>query len=69
MIQFNKKFVLSISCIVPTLILSACNNAGASSTTPYACDSSLVINTSSNTISSVESYAQQIKRTITIKTT
>jgi hypothetical protein len=57
--KFTPSIILSL-CLTPTLLLSACNNAGASSTTPLPCDSSLVINTSSNTISSVESYAQQI---------
>jgi hypothetical protein len=57
--KFTHQVILSF-CLAPTLMLSACSNAGASSTIPLPCDSSLVINTSSNTISSVESYAQQL---------
>ncbi len=60
--KYHKKITKSAIGIAIgiTIILSGCSYAGANVTTPLPCDSSLQINTSSDTILSVESYAKQI---------
>lgn len=62
MAKYNNRVirVVATMAIGFNLILSACSYAGANATTPLPCDSSLQINTSSDTILSVESYAKQI---------